>query len=149
MLGGIGGRRRGDDRGWDGWMASPTQWTWVWVNSRSWWWTGRPGVLIHGVTKSWTRLSDWTELIPIPVLLPRKSHGWRSLVQATVHGVAKSWTTERFHLDFTSLLKTGNRHLSPQWVVISLLVKGLAMKLMAVDWSGWWLLKIGEAVTIT
>ena len=36
----------GDDRGWDGWMASPTQWTWVLVNSRSWWWTGRPGVLL-------------------------------------------------------------------------------------------------------
>ena len=35
----------GDDRGWDGWMASLTRWTWVWVNSRSWWWTGRPGVL--------------------------------------------------------------------------------------------------------
>ena len=35
----------GDDRGWDGWMASPTQWTWVWVNSGSWWWTGRPRVL--------------------------------------------------------------------------------------------------------
>ena len=35
----------GDDRRWDGWMASPTQWTWVWVNSMSWWWTGRPGVL--------------------------------------------------------------------------------------------------------
>ena len=35
----------GDDRGWDGWVASPTQWTWVWVNSGSWWWTGRPGVL--------------------------------------------------------------------------------------------------------
>ena len=35
----------GDDRGWDGWMASPTWWTWVWVNSGSWWWTGRPGVL--------------------------------------------------------------------------------------------------------
>ena len=35
----------GDDRGWDGWMASPTQWTCVWVNSRSWWWIGRPGVL--------------------------------------------------------------------------------------------------------
>ena len=34
-----------DDRGYDGWMASSTQWTWVWVNSRSWWWTGRPGVL--------------------------------------------------------------------------------------------------------
>ena len=35
----------GDDRGWGGWMASQTQWIWVWVNSGSWWWTGRPGVL--------------------------------------------------------------------------------------------------------
>ena len=35
----------GDHRGWDGWMASPTQWPWVWVNSGSWWWTGRPGML--------------------------------------------------------------------------------------------------------
>ena len=35
----------GDNRGWDYWMASPTQWTWVWVNSRSWWSTGRPGML--------------------------------------------------------------------------------------------------------
>ena len=55
---GAGGER--DDRGWDDWMASRTRWMWVWVNSRSWWWTGRPG--IHGVAKSWTRLSDWTEL---------------------------------------------------------------------------------------
>ena len=38
-------RGKGDIRGWDGWMASPTQWTWLWVNSRTWWWTGRPGVL--------------------------------------------------------------------------------------------------------
>ena len=35
----------GDDRGWDGWMASPTRWIWIWVSSRSWWWTGKPGVL--------------------------------------------------------------------------------------------------------
>ena len=34
-----------DNRGWDGWMASLTQWTWIWANSRSWWWTGKPGVL--------------------------------------------------------------------------------------------------------
>ena len=34
-----------DDRGWDGWMASPTRWTWIWVDSGSWWWTGRPGEL--------------------------------------------------------------------------------------------------------
>ena len=56
----VGGE--GDDRGWDGWMASPTQWTWVWVNSGSWWWIGRPGVVqSYGVAKSWTRLSNWTE----------------------------------------------------------------------------------------
>ena len=41
----IEGRRRRDERGWYGWMASLTQWTWVWVNSGSWWWTGRPGML--------------------------------------------------------------------------------------------------------
>ena len=41
---GLGAGGGGDDRGWDGWMASPTRWTWVWVNSWSWWWTGRPGV---------------------------------------------------------------------------------------------------------
>ena len=45
MLGGIGAGGEGDDRGWDGWMASPTLRMWVWVNSGSWWWTGRPGVL--------------------------------------------------------------------------------------------------------
>ena len=45
MLGGIGGRRKRGQQRWDGWMASLTRWTWVWVNSGSWWWTGRPGVL--------------------------------------------------------------------------------------------------------
>ena len=44
MLGKIEGRGEGDDRGWDGWMASLTQWTWVRASSGSWWWTGRPGV---------------------------------------------------------------------------------------------------------
>ena len=45
MLGKIEGRVRRADRGRDGWMASPTRWTWVWVDSGSWWWTGRPGML--------------------------------------------------------------------------------------------------------
>ena len=46
MLGKIEGRRkRGRETGWDGWMASATLWTWIWVRSMSWWWTGRPGVL--------------------------------------------------------------------------------------------------------
>ena len=42
---GLGAGREGDDRGWDGWMASLTPWMWIWVNSGRWWWTGRPGVL--------------------------------------------------------------------------------------------------------
>ena len=53
---------KGDDRGWDGWMASPTWWTWVWVDYGSWWWTERPGVLRFMGSQSRKRLSDWTEL---------------------------------------------------------------------------------------
>ena len=60
---GLGAGGEGDDRGWNDWMASLTRWMWVGVNSGSWWWTGRPGVLqFHGVAKSWTQLSNWTEL---------------------------------------------------------------------------------------
>ena len=55
-----------EDRGWDGWMASPTQWTWVWVDSRSWWWTGRPGMLqfmgSKRVRHNWATELNWTEL---------------------------------------------------------------------------------------
>ena len=60
--GGLGVGGEGDDRGWDGWMATLTQWTWVWASSGSWWWTGRPGVLQSLGSQSWTRLSNWTEL---------------------------------------------------------------------------------------
>ena len=56
----------GDDRGWDGWTASLTRWTWVWVNSGSWWWTGRPGVLrfmrSQRVGHDWATELNWTEL---------------------------------------------------------------------------------------
>ena len=55
-----------DDRWWDGWMASLTWWTWVWVNSGSWWWTGRPGVLqfmgSKRVRHNWVTELNWTEL---------------------------------------------------------------------------------------
>ena len=51
----------GDGRGWDGWMASLTRWMWVWANSGSWWWTGKPGVLQY--MWSWRVGHDWvTEL---------------------------------------------------------------------------------------
>ena len=59
---GLGAGEEGDDRGWDGWMASPTRWMWVWVNSGRWWWTGRPGVLRFMGSQSQTQLSNWTEL---------------------------------------------------------------------------------------
>ena len=61
---GLGARGEGDDRGWDGWMASLTRWIWVWVNSGSWWWTGRPGVLqcmgSQRVGHDWETELNWT-----------------------------------------------------------------------------------------
>ena len=66
---GLGARGEGDDRGWDGWMASPTRRTWVWVNSGSWWWTGRPGVLrfmgSQRVGHDWATELNWAELTVI------------------------------------------------------------------------------------
>ena len=58
----------GDNRGWDGWMASPTQWTWAWVSSRSWWWTGRPGVLqsMGSQRSDTTEQLTWTDIHPEP-----------------------------------------------------------------------------------
>jgi len=65
---GSGAGGEGDDRGWDGWMASLTRWTWVWLNSRSWWWTGRPGVLrfmgSQRVTHDWVTELNWKILSP-------------------------------------------------------------------------------------
>ena len=59
------GAGEGDDRGWDGWMASLTRWTWVWVNSGSWWWAGRPGVLrfmgSQRIGHDWATELNWTE----------------------------------------------------------------------------------------
>ena len=62
---GLGAGGEGDNRGWDGWMASPTRWTWVWVSSRSWWWTRRPGVLwfmgSQRVGHDWATELNWTD----------------------------------------------------------------------------------------
>ena len=63
---GLGAGGEGDNRGWDGWMASPTQRAWVWVKSGSLWWTGRPGVLrfmgLQRVGHDWATELNWTEL---------------------------------------------------------------------------------------
>ena len=61
----LGAERERDDRGWDGWMALLTLWSWVWVNSRSWWWTGRPGVQRfmgpQRVGHDWVTELNWRE----------------------------------------------------------------------------------------
>ena len=63
---GLWAGREGDNRGWDGWMASLTRWTWVWVNSGSWWWTGRPGMLLfmgsQRVGHDWVTNLIWSDL---------------------------------------------------------------------------------------
>ena len=65
----LGGE--GDDRGWDGWVASPTQWTWAWLSSGSWWLIGKPGVLqsmgSQRVRHDWVTELNWTEhSLPLP-----------------------------------------------------------------------------------
>ena len=61
---GLGAGGEGDNRGWDGWMTSLTRWMWVWVNSGSWWWTGRPGVLqfmgLQRAGHDWATELNWT-----------------------------------------------------------------------------------------
>ena len=73
----------GDDRKWDGWMASPTQWTWVCTSSKNWWWSGKPGVLqsmeSQRVGHDWVTELNWT-------YVPQKKFGicllplWSSLL---------------------------------------------------------------------
>ena len=84
----------GDDRGWDGWMASSTQWTWVWVDSRSWWWTRRLGVLwfMGSQELDTTELLNRTELNMIPevinLMAPESTHDvgfkWEGALSPTV-----------------------------------------------------------------
>ena len=84
---------KGDNRGWDGWMASPTQWMWVLVNSRSWWWTRKPGVLqsrgLQRVGHDWGTELNWTDPSQYLCLKMSMDRGaWR----ATVHEVTKNQT---------------------------------------------------------
>ena len=68
----AGGER--DNRGWDGWMASLTRWTWVWVSSGSWWWTGKPGVVqsigSQRVRHNWETELNWTEVVSDSFVTP-------------------------------------------------------------------------------
>jgi len=93
---GAGGE--GDNRGWDGWMASPARWTWVWVNSGSWRWTREAWrAAIH--VKSQTRLSDWTEL---------KRVTYYPVFHSCLLGVISCIIGSRKHVDFLA-----SAHISP------------------------------------
>ena len=112
----VGGE--GDNRGWDGWMASPTQWTWVWVISGSWWWTGRPGMLqfmgSQRVGQDWMTELNWSEGIPIISLVTIRSlclivlsskrsafgRGWGSTNNMTCY---PKWTHKHRSLSKTSM----------------------------------------------
>ena len=91
----VGGE--GDDRGWDGQMASLTQQAWVWVNSGSWWWTGRPGMLQSMELQNQTQLIDWIDwLTELHYVL--KTGVWSQLeavglgqVQFLAHGLIPIW----------------------------------------------------------
>ena len=111
MLGKIEGRRRRGNTGWDGWMASPTQWTWVWVDSVSWSWTGRPGVLqwtvSQRVTCNWATELNWawphtSEQDPIsPSVSPIKK-----LPLASYPSTSEGRQTENHHFrKLTNLIK--------------------------------------------
>ena len=93
---GLGAGGEGDDREWDGWMASPTRWTWVWVNSGSWWWTGMPGVLQFMGSQ-------------------RVGHGWATELnwELSAFSSAFLWVTLILRQVFSTRWQTGHQQCQP------------------------------------
>ena len=89
MLEGLGAGGEGDNKGWDGWMALLTRWTWVWVNIGSWCWTERPGVLhfmgSQRVRHDWVTELYWTELMCMCMLILGKEMATHSSILAPTH----------------------------------------------------------------
>ena len=107
---GLGAGGEGDNRGWDGWMASLTRWTWVWVDSSSWWWTGRPGVLwftgSQRVGYDWATELNWTFRSEHLHLFYNLSRGqWGEWSFAGLPG--NQWA------NLKSILPTPGKHLHP------------------------------------
>ena len=117
---GLGAGGKGDDRGWDSWMASLTRWTWVCVNSGSWWWTGRPGVLqfmgSQRVRYDWATELNWTEdLVKLKIFCKTKetinktkgqSIEWKKIFANGMSSKELTSKTERTHT--TQYQKTSN-----------------------------------------
>ena len=133
---GLGAGGEGDDRGWDGWMASPTQWTWVWVNSQSWWWTGRPGVLwfmgSQRVRHVWATELNWTEnvwmaslvaqrLKPTPAMRDTwvRSLGWEDPLEKEMatHSSILAWRIQWME-EPGGLQSIGSQRVGYNWVTL-------------------------------
>ena len=107
----LGAGGEGDNRGWDGWMASPSRWTWVWVNSRSWWWTGRPGVLqfmgLQRVGHDWATELYWTELKPllsVRVIITQGPFKWYHAIGVQSESLTRISRNDNFHQSIVGLL---------------------------------------------
>ena len=123
---------KGDGRGWDSCMASPTKWTYAWVNSGSWWWTGRPGVMqfmgSQRVGCDWaTELTDYfiqlTETVLYQIVSQRKYEGKKFIFPSLSHYIPSNKTLrfgQQKHTD-SALTSWGSRKTT--WVVFSCLRK--------------------------
>ena len=132
---GLGAGGEGDNRGWDGWMTSLTRWTWVWVNSGSLWWTGRPGVLrfmgSQRVGHDWATDLIWSDVPDSPLgitvnktncgLLSHVLHcrGIRSHMDKSVYLIISSASGSQVHLK----MSWGN-FLATQWLRLSAFTPG-------------------------
>ena len=105
---GLGAGGEGDDRGWDGWMASLTWWTWVWVNSRSWCWTGRPGVLrfmgLQRVGHGWATELNW--LMAIHLVLDWLHWLWGPLTKHDRYSLYMDFFIPSFCISFPLFLNS-------------------------------------------
>ena len=137
ILGKIEGRRRRENRGWDGWMASLTQWTWVWVNSVSWWGTGRPGMLqsmgSQRVRHDWaTELNWWHDF-----------QGWIMKALQLLPGSLKFSLWEASHLDVRTLKQPWGE---ATWNGTSPCLSHWEPRLSWQPWAPWkWNLTLGPA----
>ena len=114
----------GDHRGWDGWMASPTQWTWVWVNSGSWWWTGRPGVLrFMGLQRVGLDWAIELKYLLIPGFLWTSLPGWNFYFYTGFHCF--------YHINCNSPNFSKSLHLTSHSTHFAEWVLG--------TWLAWWL----------
>ena len=102
----VGGRRRGQ-WGWDGWMASLTHWTWVWVGSGIWWWTGKPGMLqsmgSQRVRHNWVAKLNWCLVLNV-------SQGrWRQVAYLQISDAGKPASSSLAGSGWAGMNRGGSR----------------------------------------